>query len=221
MNKLLAIGDSFTYGEELPDVNAAWPYVLGRKLGYQTVNCGVPGSANYRMLRCLIEHDLSQFALVVIAWSHFDRIEMSDEVGIYETWPGGERKRQVSEAPWRKTVINYISRHHDDDYLYRQYLIYIILAQSHLIACNKPYIMLDAFGNHLDSRRNNLQNLDLVQQINIDRFLGWPNESMMEWTKNCPTGDLWPIPTGPGGHFLDEGHQIVAEKIYKHLLTTA
>jgi hypothetical protein len=80
--------------------------------------------------------------------------------------------------------------------------------------------MLDAFGNHLDSRRNNLQNLDLVQQINTDHFLGWPNESMMEWTKNCPTGDLWPIPTGPGGHFLDQGHQIVAEKIYKKIVAS-
>jgi hypothetical protein len=32
---------------------------------------------------------------------------------------------------------------------------------------------------------------------------------MMDWTYNTPKG--------PGGHFLEEGHAIVADKIYEHI----
>lgn len=219
MKKLLAIGDSFTYGEELSDINNAWPYVLGNRLNYEVINLGKPASCNYRMIRCLIEQNIKDFDLVIIAWSHFDRIELADELGIYETWPGGERKLQRTQGPWRGTIIDYISRHHDDDYLYRQYLSYIILAQNHLKANGIPYLMLDAFGNHQDSRRFSQKNKDLVSQIDIQYYVGWPNESMMEWTEGLPTGDRWPILKGPGGHFLEEGHQIVAEKIYNKACT--
>jgi hypothetical protein len=217
MKTLLAIGDSFTYGEELADIRNAWPHVLGNKLGYQVINKGIPASCNYRMLRCLVEQDLKDIDLVVIGWSHFDRVEVSDEEGTYEIWPGGNRTKQRTQAAWRGSLIDYFSRHHNDDYLYRQYLLYIILSQSHLIANNKPYIMLDAFGNHKDPRRHSVDNQDLLRQVDITRFLGWPNESMLEWTIDCPTGNKWPILRGPGGHFLDEGHAIVANKIYDSL----
>jgi hypothetical protein len=32
---------------------------------------------------------------------------------------------------------------------------------------------------------------------------------MMEWTYRTPQG--------PGGHFLEQGHAIVADKIYEHI----
>lgn len=217
MKTLLAIGDSFTYGEELSDLNNAWPQILGNKLGYKVINKGVPGSCNYRMMRHLVDCNLSNIDLVVIGWSHFDRVEVADEEGIYETWPGGNRTKQRGQAKWRGDFIDYFSRHHNDDYLYRQYLLYIILSQNHLVANNTQYIMLDAFGNHKDLRRFDLANADLIKQINVKHFLGWPTESMMEWTVDAPCGNKWPILKGPGGHFLDEGHRIVADKIYEYM----
>lgn len=213
MKTILTIGDSFTYGDELTNLDNAWPHVLGRKLNYNVLNKGVSASGNYKMLRCLVEQGLVDTDLVVIAWSHFDRVEVCDEEGVYEMWPGGERKGPRGLASWRGTLIDYNSRHHSDDYLYRQYLIYIILAQNFLKANGKKYVMLDTFGNHLDPRRNVAENQDLIKQIDTTYFLGWPNESMMEWTLDCTN----PVPAGPGRHFLDEGHQIVAEKIYEFL----
>lgn len=220
MNKptLLAIGDSFTYGEELefPDRDS-WPTVLANMLNYQVINKGIPASSNCKIIRQLLETNLNLYDLVVIAWSNFDRIELADENGIYDAWPGGKRTELVNQAPWRKTVTDYITRHHDSDYTYRKYLINVILVQSYLKTNNKPYVMLDAFGNHVYTGRTDPNNIDLIEQIDVTRYLGWPNESMLEWTKNSPTGDRWPILFGPHGHFLEEGHQIVANKIYKHI----
>jgi hypothetical protein len=213
MKKLLAIGDSFTYGVELDDRNLAFPYLLGDWLGKEVINRGVPSGGNIKMVRSLVEENIDDYDLVVIAWSGFDRIELSDEVGIWETWPGGKHKHQLLQASWRKTIVEYINRHHSDDYLYRQqYLLQIILAQCYLKYHKKNYVMLDAFLNHKFPGRFNLKNKDLLDKIDTSHFLGWPDESMAEWTKG--------VPIGPGFHFLEAGHKIVAEKIHKHILTS-
>ena len=208
-NHILAIGDSFTHGEELEDLTKAWPNLLATKFDCDISNLGVPGSSNCKIIKNLVKQDISKFDLVVIGWTFFDRIEVADEIGVYDTWPGGQRKKYRTEAPWRAQIIDYITMHHDDNYLYRQYLTYIILAQSFLEKNKIRYVMMDAFGNNECLERINPQNYDLCKQINQDTFLGWPNETMLTWTKHTPFG--------VGKHFLEEGHRTVAEKVYQHL----
>ena len=65
--------------------------------------------------------------------------------------------------------------------------------------------MLDAFGN----TKSRELNVELDNQIDTTNYLGWPNESMMEWTYSAAQG--------PRGHFLEEGHAIVADKVYEHI----
>ena len=48
--RLLTVGDSFTYGEELSDLNNAWPCLLGKQLGWSVTNLGQPASGNTRMV---------------------------------------------------------------------------------------------------------------------------------------------------------------------------
>jgi len=201
--KLLAVGDSFTYGEELSDLNNAWPYLLGNKLGYTVNNLAKPGSGNTRMLRHAVEQ-INNYDLIIIAWSHFARTELADENGFYDIWPGCSVLPHKEFSSWRSEVINYYSKHHNDQYLYNQYLINIILIQQYLKFNNKKYIMLDTFGNN-SYRKNNT----VVDQIDSTHYLGWPDESMMEWTYSTPKGN--------GGHFLEQGHEIVADKIYEHI----
>ena len=62
--KLLTIGDSFTYGEELRDRNKAWPHVLGKLLDYEVTNLGQPGCSNNAMVRTAIEHS-NEYDLIV------------------------------------------------------------------------------------------------------------------------------------------------------------
>ena len=201
--RLLAVGDSFTYGEELSNLNNAWPYLLGNKLGYEITNLAKPGSGNTRMIRHAVEQ-INNYDLIVIAWSHFARTELADENGFYDLWPGCSALSHKESNPWRSEVINYYSKHHNDQYLYNQYLINIILIQHYLKFNNKKYIMLDTFGNN-NYRKNNT----VVDQIDPTYYIGWPTTTMMEWTHGCPKG--------PGDHFLEQGHEIVADKIYEHI----
>jgi lysophospholipase L1-like esterase len=201
--KLLAVGDSFTYGEELSDLNNAWPYLLGNKLGYTVNNLAKPGSGNTRMIRHAVEQ-INNYDLIVIAWSHFARTELADENGFYDIWPGCSILPHKEFSSWRSEVINYYSKHHNDQYLYNQYLINIILIQQYLKFNNKKYIMLDTFGNN-NYRKNNT----VVDQIDPTYYIGWPTTTMMEWTHGCPKG--------PGDHFLEQGHEVVADKIYEHI----
>jgi hypothetical protein len=69
--------------------------------------------------------------------------------------------------------------------------------------------MLDTFGNHQANERTAVTNQDLLDQIDPTYYVGWPNQSMMEWTYGTPRG--------PRGHFLEQGHEIVADKIYEYI----
>ena len=201
--KLLTVGDSFTYGEELSDLNTAWPYLLGNKLGCTVDNLAKPGSGNTRMIRHAVEQ-INNYDLIIIAWSHFARTELADENGFYDLWPGCSVLPHKEFSPWRSDVINYYSKHHNDQYLYNQYLINIVLIQQCLKFNNKKYIMLDTFGNN-NYRKNNT----VVDQIDPTYYIGWPTTTMMEWTYGTPQG--------PNGHFLEQGHEIVANKIYEYI----
>jgi len=201
--KLLTVGDSFTYGEELAELTSAWPFLLGNTLGYEVTNLAKPGSGNTRMIRHCVEQ-VGNYDLVIIAWSHFARMEFADELGPYDLWPGCNRY-QAEFSKWRTHIIDYITLHHNDQYQYNQHLINIILLQNFLKQNNRSYIMLDAFGN---TKVRNLD-IELDNLIDTTHYLGWPDESMMEWTYGSPQG--------PCGHFLEDGHRIVADKIYEHI----
>jgi hypothetical protein len=206
--KLLAAGDSFTNGMELTNPNLSWPYVLADKLGMTATNLGFDGSSNSRIVKSVVTADVKKYDLVIVAWSHYDRLAMADEMGIWDTWPGGQRTC-YREAKFRIDFVNYYTRHHDDDYLYQHYLLDIILLQNFLDKNNINYLMCDAFGNHRDQRRFAVENQSLIDQIDVDKFLGWPYQSMQEWIGDAPIG--------PRGHFLELGHQRVADKFYEIL----
>ena len=205
--RVLTVGDSFTYGEELTNRELAWPNLLSNRLGYTLTNLGKRGGSNTQMVRNCIEQ-LDHYDIVVIAWSHYARTEMADDRGVYDVWPGYAGELFYNGYPWRHDVIKYITKHHNDDYMYRQHFLNIILIQNYLKANNKKYIMLDAFGNHQD-KKHTLTNLDLIDQIDATYYVGWLESTMMEWTHGTPIGRRH--------HFLEEGHAIVADKIYEHI----
>lgn len=216
MMRLLTVGDSFTYGAELSGTlngpiqphDKAWPSLLAKKLGYMLTNLARPGSGNTRMIRHAVT-EIDNYDMIIIAWSHFARIELADENGFYDLWPGCDGTLHKHHAPWRVYVTNYITAHHNDDYLYRQYLLNIVLIQNYLKSNNKRYLMLDSFGNHQANYRNINTNINIINQIDTTYYIGWPMESMMEWTFGTPQG--------PNNHFLEQGHEIVAEKIYQQM----
>lgn len=208
MKKILTLGDSFAYGDELEDRLNAFPHLIAKQLNMDVVNLGEFASGNYKMIRKLLEQDINQYSLVIITWSGFDRIEITDELGSWEWWPGSHANSYRitnKNEKFRKIIIDYFNRHHDSTYFYRQYLNYVILAQSYLKLNQIPYVFLDVFKNHDDENRYASSNRDLLEKIDTSRYLGWPNESMSVWTAG--------LPIGPRFHFLEEGHKVVSQKI--------
>ncbi len=207
--KILTLGDSFTFGAELqhPDKDS-WPFLLGNKLDSEITNLAKPGSGNTRMVRHAVEQ-IDNYDLIIIAWSHFARTELADENGFYDIWPGCSALPHKEFSSWRSDVINYYSKHHNDQYLYNQYLINIIVIQQYLKSNNKKYIMMDTFGNNNYRKNKYKKNNTVVDQFDSTYYVGWPNEGMVEWMGDCPKG--------PGGHPLELGHQRIADKINEHI----
>ena len=212
--RLLTVGDSFTYGDELSDQNLAWPYLLANKINYQVDNLARPGESNTAILRnAMLNADSAD--LVIIAWSHYARMEMSDEKGPFTIWPGNVGNLFNGPLSFRQDLLKYINQHHDDFYMYQQLLINIVLLQNYLQSTGKKYLMLDSFNEwDYDKTKPCLTKLieripHMVDKIDTRYYMGWPDETMMQWTYGCPKG--------PQGHFLEQGHERVADKIYEHI----
>jgi hypothetical protein len=204
--KLLTVGDSFTYGDELSDITRAWPYVLQNKLSCDLTNLGKSGEGNTSMVRTVIEH-ANNYDIIIVAWSHFARIEFADHYGEYTTWPGHRGITFTGDLVHRMELVKYITRYHSDWYLYKQHLLNIILLQSFAKQHNKKLIMLDAMPTEPWATSPKLSSLS--SQIDTNYFIGWAKESMMDWT--------YGYAKGPNGHFLEQGHQVVADKIYEYI----
>jgi len=206
--KCLCVGDSFTWGEELLDRSFSWPSILGNKLNCSVDNMAKPGCGNTHMVRTVIEN-INNYDLVIVAWSHFARTEFADNNGVFDIWPGHASGIFTNQLAYRSQLTEYMTRYHNDEYLYLQYLINIILLQTFFNQQDKKYLMIDAFGNnymdfiHVDKIKN------FRDRVDSRYYVGWPNNTMMEMTYRSPQG--------PKGHFLEDGHKLVADKIYEHI----
>lgn len=206
--KLLTVGDSFTYGEELSDLNNAWPYLLGQRIGYDVTNLGAPASSNDRIVRVLIEHLIennNQVDLVAIGWSLVGRMEYADDTGYYDIWPGASRYYRDQ----RNQLVKYISTYHNKEACFRKYLQQIILVQDFLKQRNIRYVMMDILVNDYYRKEQQFDWSGYESQIDKENYIRFNGSGMCEWT--------FGYPKGPNGHFLEEGHQIVSKRVYEHI----
>ena len=210
--RLLAVGDSWTYGDELKDTNSAWPSQLADLLDYQVCNMGMSGASNTSILRrTLGELAVNDYDLVVIGWTSPGRIEWKDaKDSAYVMWPGQADAANVfMRKPWRLELLNYINQHHDSEYLYEMYLTHIISLQSYFQAHNIKYKMIDTECNNYYRTVGSNVNKKLEAKINQGDFIGWGNFGMRELVSNCARG--------PGNHPLEQGHEKIAQEIYQRL----
>ena len=76
MSRLIAFGDSFTFGQYLEDPTGckqerlAWPKILGDMLGYNVVNTALPGHSNIEILRAILNFDFQHDDLVIVSWTY-------------------------------------------------------------------------------------------------------------------------------------------------------
>jgi hypothetical protein len=74
MSRLIAFGDSFTYGHYLDDHQTqSWPARLGLKLGIDVVNKADPGSSNVEILAEVLNFEFEKDDLIIIGWTYVER----------------------------------------------------------------------------------------------------------------------------------------------------
>ena len=209
--KLLTVGDSFTYGEELADRNNAWPQLLATQLNYEVVNLGRPSASNDKILRTTLDYLAVDSAdLVVIGWSNIGRSEHADEFGYYDVWPGYQGGIFARDGfNWRNELVDYVSRYHNSEAIHRKWVQQVILLQSYLKSRGIRYVMLNIVQNEYYKKKYFDGQQQFFNQVDKETFLGFNDSGMMEWTFGKTQG--------PNGHFLEEGHTIVANRIYEHI----
>jgi phage anti-repressor protein len=208
---LYAVGDSFTYGQELPNPEQqAWPVLLADRLGYRLINDGRPGVGNEYIVKQTIKAVAKHKPkLVVVAWTSCGRQEHADEHGVYDVWPGCS-SRVFDEDPklqYRKELIKYITVNNNAEHEYRRWLRQVILLQSFLQNHGIEYIMCNVFDNQHRFGKYYKDNQGYYELIDHTKFVGWPTDGFVEWAYDTPHG--------PGGHPLEQGHKQIAEKIYE------
>ncbi len=204
----LAIGDSFTYGEELADQSLAWPGLLGYE------NYGLPGASNEYIFRKAVElaPDASH---MIVAWSDSARYELYtyNKINVAQRYNKHQGVIQVNPTwiklnSWFKDLY---AKYTDEQHQFAKTLLYMVALQDVLVANNVNYYFCSAFGNQ-ELFVKYAGNTDIklwTDRLNTDRFIGFPEYGFVEWAYGTPHG--------PNGHPLELGHKQIAEQISKHL----
>lgn len=207
-----AIGDSFTYGDELPTQDLAWPSILSTKLNKEVINQGRPATGNHRIVKRAIDAVIDQSELIIIGWSDCNRQEFADDIGIYDIWAGRNYQAfQIKDPTHRVNLIKYLTAYDTPEYYYTNWLRQVFLIQSLCKLYQIPCIMFIACGANNSHTQYHLMNAKLVNAIDQSIFVDDMFTSVGEWTYGAPHG--------PNGHPLEQGHELIADKIYKHIKT--
>ena len=205
---IYAIGDSFTFGDELTSQDLAWPSLLSKKLNKDIINKGRPATGNNRMVKRAIDAVINQTEMVIIGWSDCNRQEFADEKGIYDIW-AGRNFRSFLDDTHRIGLIKYMTAYDTPEYYYAKWLRQIILVQSLCKLNSIPCVMFISCGANESHNLYNSNFSKLINAIDQSQFVSDMSTSVAEWT--------WGTPHGPNGHPLEQGHQIIADKIYEHI----
>jgi len=208
---IYAIGDSFTYGEELDSPQEqAWPAVLSRLIDKPITNKGRPATGNTRMVKRAVDAVIDQAEMIIIGWSDCNRQEFADVVGIYDIWAGRNYRSFQKDTSHRIDMIKYMTAYDTPEYYYADWLRKIILVQSICKLNNIPCAMFISCSSNQSHEHYHSKFPKLVEQIDQTMFVD--NSmfiSVAEWCHG--------LPYGVNRHPLVHGHEKIATKIYEHI----
>jgi len=208
---IYCIGDSFTYGDELVNRHeSAWPVLIGKKLNRPVTNLGKSATGTHRTVRrsmdCVFKGDAE---LIIVAWPTYDRSEFFIDNKIKNIWAGRNYKNMVDDTT--KQIYKITTAEHSyemDLWMYRAWLRNIILLQTFFQKHNQRYLMLQVHQHIPNPNPAEANNTDLLEHIDTTYFPTWGVHFGLLYND---------APKGPNHHPLEEGHAIIAEKIYEYI----
>jgi hypothetical protein len=207
MSKLLAFGDSFTFGNDLSDWNdckpsqLTWPALISKHYNLEYECHANPGIGNLRILESILQTNIDN-SFCIINWSWVDRFDFCSSNT--EKW---ETIRPTAE---HSLASYYYKNFHGQYQDILSTLIYIDTAINYLLSRNNKFIMtiIDdlVFENIMPTWHNPtaVEQLQTSIKPHIKYFNGL---TFLEWAKgnNFPISNRW--------HPLEEAHQAAFEYI--------
>ena len=218
-NRVIAIGDSFTRGDELADCppqteiddcasSFTWPALLAKSLDATYQSCSLGGAGNQWIswqVACRIKQD----TLYIVNWSWFERFDYVDiETDLWTTThPHHEDK-----------LDHYFYRNIDSDIwnLHRN------LQQMHstisLLKQNNIDFIMTCLDTHYSLTYNDMRSsgpgtiawtraISSLQEQVVPCIVDFEGMSFLEWSKHKQ------YPIGPNGHPLEKAHAEAAKYI--------
>ena len=213
-NKVIAIGDSFTRGDELVDCYthsriaphhthslSTWPALIAKELGIEYDCMTIGGRGNHWISMSVSEYlEKHRDALFIINWSWFERFDYID----IET---GEWK--VTHPRHNQQLNHYFYKNIDSD----QWNLHRNLQQIHSTLClleqNKVDFIMTCLDPMIHTKAHFVK--PLQDQV-LHRVINFYGYTFLEWAKHNG------FELGPNGHPLEEAHAEAAKYINTNVI---
>jgi len=213
--KVIAIGDSFTRGDELDDCppsfsedpfvhsKQTWPAIIAQGLGIEYECISLGGRGNHWISSVLSDKLYSNDnILFIINWSWFERFDYIDNESKTVQWK--------TTHPRHEDRLNHFFYKHIDNELWN---LHRNLQQIHSTICllqqNKKKFIMTCIDPMLYMKYKPFKPLQDQTNHYIINFWGY---TFLEWSKQKG------FPIGPGGHPLEKAHTEAAN--YINMVTT-
>ena len=101
--RLLTLGDSWTFGDELEDRSKeCFSTLVGRRINAEVTNLGWNGISNHGIARRFLESDISEYNLVLVQMTHPSRTEWYDKRGTATRYKRNIQKKLYPNVRYRK-----------------------------------------------------------------------------------------------------------------------
>lgn len=163
--RLLTLGDSWTFGDELEDRSKqCFSTLLSRRLNAEVDNPSTCGLSNHAIARIFLETDISAYDLVIIQMSQISRTEWYDKKGVAKMYKSKLQNKPYlpkMKVDWDKIMttkdifmrtghildgkewwMSYYEELYDDKYGESDEMLFFHLIKNKLANMSIPHIMM-------------------------------------------------------------------------------
>jgi hypothetical protein len=225
---VLAVGDSVSFGYELGDLpgavngvvnqyldpetllplplgpsRRAFPRLLANRMSTDCENLSLIGGSNDRTFRIAADRVLQKrYDLVVCSWTGIDRFDF-----VYQ---GQDIALNVATSEWQSRQFpwlkSYVADHYSHTHMTRRFYAQLIALQALLQQLNQPYVFVNGCGSE-SMWTHPEQYQHYTKHTDTSRYF----RSETDLTLLC---EQQGFARGPEGHFLEAGHEYVADQLY-------